>query len=107
MSIAVHETAGDELLQRDLNDLLRMETGWEDVGKGLTRILFGYGVWIIGTVIGTMLVLSPLFALGAKLRLDRLGVGHMWAMYAGAGLTSIAGLMGNGLILTGQWKCAV
>lgn len=103
----VAETAPTDFLDRELNDTLRMEVGWDEVANGLGRILIGYGVWILGTVIGVVVTLTPLFELGAKLKPGRLAIGHLWCVYAGLGILAISSLIAQGLILTGQWKCAL
>jgi hypothetical protein len=107
MSIASPEMVRGQVLARELNDTLRMELGWEEVAKGLTRVLCGYGVWVVGGVMGVVLALVPLLEMGTKFRPDKLTVAHMWYMYAGLGLVSVASLFANGLILAGQWKCVL
>lgn len=110
MTLAVQDQAPPELLTRELNDTLRMELGWEEVGKGLTRILMGYGLWIAGIVVGLMITLSPLIELGSKAKPGRtpvVSIGHLWAIYAGLGLISVVSIFANGMILTGLWKCLI
>jgi hypothetical protein len=101
------DSRGGDLLDRDLNDILRMELGWDEVGKGLGRILFGYGVWIFGTIVGVMLALFPLVELGSKLKPERMSIGHLWYVYAGLGLLSVSSILAQILILAGQWKCCL
>jgi hypothetical protein len=92
----------------ELNERLRMETGWKDVSSGLGRVLFGYGVFLIGTIIGVALVIYAaygwLFGPGARpSRLPPLST--IWQFYIGLGILSVVGTFGYLIILAGQWKC--
>ena len=46
----VYET--EQEYTHELNERLRMETGWRDVSSGLAMVLWGYLVFFLGTVIG-------------------------------------------------------
>lgn len=96
-----------ELLDRELNDCLRIEVGWPEVASGLTKILMGYFVWIAGNLFGLMLVLMPLFEVGFKVQTARLRIGQLWMFYAGLAVLSLVGLFAFGMILSGKWRCAL
>src|ERR1700694_20644 len=95
-----------DILDRELNDCLRVETTWKEVAQGLTKILLGYGMWVLGDLIGLALVLMPLFAVGFKLE-ARLSIGQLWCFYAGLGILSVVGIICCGVVLSGKWKCAL
>jgi hypothetical protein len=95
------------LLDRQLNDCLTVELGWAEVAKGLTKILVGYGIWIMGSFFGLMLVLMPLIESGFKIESTRLRLGQLWMFYAGLGLLSIIGMLSFGIIMGGKWRCII
>jgi hypothetical protein len=94
------------VLDRKLNDCLRVEMTWPEVAQGLTKIMIGYGVWVGGTLFGLLLVLMPLLEVGFKLE-TRLRIGQLWCFYAGLGLLSVIGIISCGIIMAGKWKCAL
>lgn len=94
-----------ELLDRELNDYLSLEIGWRHVAQGLTKILIGYLIWVVGNFLGLLLVLMPFVEVGFNLTKAKFTLGHLWMFYAGMGLLSIVGLFSCGWILAGQWKC--
>jgi hypothetical protein len=95
------------MLDRQLNECLTVELGWPEVAKGLTKVLMGYGIWIIGNIAGLALVLLPLFEVGFKLDSVRLKLGQLWMFYAGLGILSIVGIFSFAMIRAGKWKCVI
>jgi len=92
----------------ELNERLRMETGWKDVSSGLAMVLWGYLVFFLGTLVGVgMVVYSAygwLFGPGARAgRLPPLST--IWMFYIGLGILSVIGTFGYLIVMTGQWKC--
>jgi hypothetical protein len=98
-------------LSYELNERLRMETGWNDVVSGLAKVLWGYLVFIIGTIVGVGLVeLSYyhwMFEGGTRAtaagRLPSLGA--LWMFYIGGGILSVVGTFGYLITMAGQWRC--
>ncbi|MCI0639475.1 MAG: hypothetical protein L0Y72_15735 [Gemmataceae bacterium] len=101
MSTATQEL----LLERELNDQLRSEPGWEDVASGLGKILLGHGIWFAGTMFAVLLILMPFIESAFKLNFNRISLVHMWLFYAGLGILSIVAIFSYGMILGGLWKC--
>jgi hypothetical protein len=100
--------AVEEPLNRELNERLRMEVGWEDVGKGLTKVLVGYFVVFVGTAVGIGLVILALHNLGTNPNLQRNRtppLGSLWQFYIGLGILSVIGLLSFVIILGGQLRC--
>ena len=93
------------ILDRELNDCLTVERGWAEVASGLTKILIGYAIWIVGNFFGLALVLMPLIEVGFRLQSARLRIGQLWMFYAGLGLLSIVGMLSFGIIMGGKWRC--
>jgi hypothetical protein len=92
----------------ELNERLRMETGWDDVASGLGRILFGYVVFLLGVAVGVTLVLVSAYGwlFGDGARPNRLpSISVMWQFYIGLGILSVIGVFGYLIIMGGQWKC--
>jgi hypothetical protein len=94
------------LLDRELNDHLSVELGWKEVSKGLMKILMGYGLWVLGDVIGLILILMPMIAVGFKFT-AHLSLGYLWMFYAGMGLLSVISIFSMGIIMGGKWKCII
>lgn len=98
--------AVEEPLNRELNERLRMEVGWEDVGKGLTKVLVGYLVVFVGTAVGIGLVILALHTLGPNVHRNRTPpLGSLWQFYIGLGILSVIGLISFVIILGGQLRC--
>jgi hypothetical protein len=92
----------------ELNQLLRMELGWNDVRGGLGRVLFGYFVFLVGTLVGTGMVIWSAWGwlIGENNSPSQLpDIGQMWIFYVGLGILSVVGTFGYLFILAGQWKC--
>jgi hypothetical protein len=104
------QTELEQDLSYELNERLRMETGWNDVVSGLAKVLFGYLVFIVGTGVGVGLVVlsaySWLFADGGARAAGRLpSLGAMWMLYIGLGILSVVGTFGYLITMAGQWRC--
>jgi hypothetical protein len=89
----------------DPNDPLLSEYGWSEVGKGITRILMGYFIAVVGTAAGVgVLILSMyghemgLFAKGNKNTMELIAT-------AGVLLIGVMSLLSYSLILAGKWRC--
>jgi hypothetical protein len=95
-----------DMLDKDLNECLRVETSWKEVAHGLTKILMGYGIWIVGNLLGLALVLAPLLEVGFKLE-TKLRIGQLWMFYAGLGILSVVGIFACGMVMAGKWRCAL
>src|SRR5262249_44622668 len=101
MSVSVeHE------LSAELNERLRMEVGWQDVGKGLSQVLFGYVTIFVGVAVGVGLVLISPYGMGGQIRTGRTpSLASLWQFYIGMGILSVIGLIGYIIIIGGQFKC--
>jgi hypothetical protein len=88
------------------NDQLRMELGWPEVAKGLSQVLMGYAVLILGTIVGIGLVVIAIFGFvaGAQKGL-KISNAHFWELYLGLGILSVIGIISFGIIVGGQFKC--
>ncbi len=95
------------ILDRDLNECLCVELGWKEVAKGLTKILIGYAIWVVGYVLGVGLVLLPLIQANFKLESTRMGIPQLWMFYAGLGILSVTGMLSCGIVMGGKWKCMI
>jgi hypothetical protein len=93
----------------DFNERLRMEVGWDDVGSGLSRVLFGYCVLLLGTGLGIGMVLLSLYGLAdgpaPKPGLGRPSNFSLWLLYLGMGILSVIGLISYCIIVGGQFRC--
>jgi hypothetical protein len=96
----------EDRLSPELNQRLRMEVGWQDVGKGLTQVVMGYLVGFVGTAIGVGLVLLALYGMGDNVsRTQKPSLVSLWQFYIGLGILSVIGLIAYVFILGGQFKC--
>jgi hypothetical protein len=95
-------------ISTELNERLRMETGWNDVVSGLGKVLLGYLIFIVGTVIGVGLIVgsavSSLLAQGAQAG-GLPPMGAIWMLWIGLGILSVVGTWGYLTIIGGQWMC--
>jgi hypothetical protein len=95
-------------ISRELNERLRMETGWNDVVSGLGKVLLGYLIFIIGAIVGTGLIVgsavSWIFAEGARAG-GLPPMGAIWMLWIGLGILSVVGTWGYLTIIAGQWMC--
>lgn len=101
--------AVEEPLAAELNERLRMEVGWQDVGKGLTQVLVGYLVLFLGTALGVGLVLLAMYSMGehgGRVQ-QRPSLASLWQFYVGLGILSVIGLITFVIILGGQFKCII
>jgi hypothetical protein len=94
-------------LELDLNGRLRMEVGWSDVASGLSKVLFGYAVLFLGTVIGFGLVALSMYGLGEDVvkKGAKPSNASLWALYMGLGILSVIGLISYCIIIGGQFRC--
>jgi hypothetical protein len=102
------QTELDQDLSYELNERLRMETGWNDVASGLARVLFGYLLFIVGVLVGVGLVVMSAFNSLFAETTTRTGlpsIGSLWLLYIGLGILSIIGTFGYLIIMGGQWRC--
>jgi hypothetical protein len=84
---------------------LRMESGWEEVAKGLSRVLLGYFVLMAGPLVGLGLVCLAL--LNTTPGTHPLNPLYTWVVTVGVGLLSLIGAWGYALVVRGQWKCLI
>src|SRR5439155_1699399 len=83
-------------LDADLNELLAQERGWAEVGAGLTRILLGWGVLVVGISGGIgLLVLSAFLA----------KPGMYWAFFVGLAALGTCGTFSWWTVLSGLLRC--
>lgn len=89
----------------DPNDPLLSEYGWTEVGKGITRILIGYFIAVVGTAAGIGVCMlgiygheMGLFAKGNRNTMELIGT-------AGILLIGVASLASYSLVLAGKWRC--
>src|SRR5437588_8153263 len=98
MSSTHYEVEQD--LSYELNERLRMETGWNDVASGLARVLIGYLVFILGAAVGVALLFASAFNWltgGSRGALPSLG--SLWLLYIGLGILSVVGTFGYLIIM--------
>jgi hypothetical protein len=84
---------------------LEVESGWVQVSKGLGLVAHGYGILVVGGVIGPLLIwlsldtgLSPDGLPSAREDRDRL-------LLLGMVTVGLTALLSYGLVLAGQWRC--
>jgi hypothetical protein len=88
------------------NNPLRIEYGWREVGKALTKILLGYFIWVVGGIGGACLFVVALRGReldilprnGSKNLIDTL-------IIVGALLMGAASLVSYGMVMVGKWRC--
>jgi hypothetical protein len=94
-------------LSPELNDNLRMELGWEDVGKGLTRVVMGYFVLLAGLVVGVGLLIAAFYQVGGRTPTGGTSPVTFWCFYAGLGILGSIGLFAYIVIFSGQLRCLI
>lgn len=84
---------------------LQSEYGWSEVGKGLTRILIGYFIAVVGAAAGAGILLLAVY--GKEMQLVSTGNKNttLLIVMLGAGLIGLSSLLGYGFILAGKWRC--
>jgi hypothetical protein len=93
-------------LPSELNGILRMEMGWSDVRRGLSRVALGYWVFILGTLLGIGMVWYILHRAGEEGGLARVSNPvDLWIFYAGLGLLSSIGIFSYIIMMSGKWWC--
>src|SRR5687767_13420250 len=70
----IRHAMSQAILDRELNDCLRVEMSWKEVASGIGKILTGYGIWVGGTLFALMLILVPIIENGFKVP-NRLALG--------------------------------
>jgi hypothetical protein len=92
----------------ELNERLRMETGWNDVVYGLGRVLLGYLIFIVGAAVGVGLVIGSAVASILSQGAQASGLppmGAIWMLWIGLGILSVVGTWGYLTVIGGQWSC--
>jgi len=94
-------------LTPEMNEQLRMESGWTEVGKGLGQILLGYLIIVGGSGIGMGMIMAALFGMpdehGGKLK--SLKSGTLWVLYLGLGIMVLINFFGYVTVARGQFRC--
>ncbi len=83
-------------LDADLNELLAQERGWNEVAAGLTRILLGWGIFVVAIGVGVGLVLLSAFLAKPAM---------YWAFFGGLAVLGVSGLVSWSTILAGLLRC--
>jgi hypothetical protein len=89
----------------DPNDPLLSEYGWPEVGKGITRILIGYFIAVVGTAAGIGVFMLSIY--GHEMGLFAKGNKNTMELIATAGVLviGVTSLLSYSLILAGKWRC--
>jgi hypothetical protein len=89
----------------DPGQQLQSEYGWTEVGKGLTRILIGYFIALVGTIMGIGVLMFA--ALGHETQQVAKGNQNTMLLIVmlGGGLLVLSSLFSYGFILAGKWRC--
>ncbi len=89
-------------ISSNLNNALRNERSWIDVGSGLGKVLLGYAALIVGWLIAA----SFFYACYVPVMNHKpFKIEHMWYFYLGIAILKVTGLLSWGMILAGQWRC--
>jgi hypothetical protein len=91
----------------ELNERLRMETGWNDVASGLGKVLLGWLIFVVGTMIGVGLIVLSAFnwMFSDAARTGAPSMSSVWMLWIGLGILSLVGTWGYLTIIAGQWMC--
>jgi hypothetical protein len=86
---------------------LRLEAGWFDVAKALTRVFLGHLVIVGGTIIGIGIVVLVALSLAESARKSTktVNIAFEFACWGGLGFAFLSVLYGYGMIFVGQWRC--
>jgi hypothetical protein len=84
---------------------LRLEAGWFEVAKGLSKVLVGHLLLIVGAAACGGLVALVAYGLMAERAGKTTNLAFEAVCYLGLGLLCISSLFGYGKILVGMWKC--
>src|SRR5260370_21264952 len=89
----------------DLSRPLQSEFGWAEVGKGLTRILIGYAIAVVGTTFGVGVFVFA--AMGQQTQAVPKGNQNskLLIFMLGIGVLALTSLFSYGFILAGKWRC--
>jgi hypothetical protein len=88
------------------NNPLRVEYGWREVGKALTKILLGYFILVVGTIAGGCLFVVALR--GRELEILPKGGNKNTVdvlIIFGALVTGASSLISYGMVMVGKWRC--
>lgn len=97
----------NEPLSPEMNEQLRMEIGWSEVGRGLGQILLGIFFHFIGAVAGVGLIMVALYGLpnDSGVRTRAPGTGSLWLLYSGLATLVLINLLGYLTVASGQFRC--
>jgi hypothetical protein len=89
----------------DLGNPLHMEFGWRAVANGLSRVLFGYFLMVLGWTIGGAALFYAVYhrelEAGSKLSKQSSSL----FIFFGIGFLGLASLISYGFIIAGKWRC--
>jgi hypothetical protein len=94
----------DEL--QDIGNPLHSEFGWQEVAKGLSRILFGYFLMVLSWIVGAAALYLAFFSRefdGERLSKQSIGL----IVFLATGFLGLASLVSFGFIVAGKWRCAM
>jgi hypothetical protein len=96
-----------EALSPEMNERLRMEVGWTEVGKGLGQVLVGYLIGVVGTVVGVALIALSLYGIpeAGTLKVRTQTNSSLWQFYIGLAILSLIGLFSFLYVAGGQFRC--
>jgi hypothetical protein len=103
--MSTYEEAGQEM-SFEMNERLRSELGWTEVSKGLSKVLIGYAVMLLGILVGLGLLLMSVYGMGEELKRSKMPSNtSMWQFYIGLAILGLVGIFGYGMIIAGQFRC--
>jgi hypothetical protein len=97
-----------EALSPEMNERLRMEVGWTDVGRGLGQILVGYLIGFTGFVVGFGLVAWAVYGLpddNGTFKPRTPSVSHLWQLYFGLAILVLVTLYAYAYVAGGLFRC--
>jgi hypothetical protein len=91
----------------DSTNPLNLEFGWKEVAKGLSRILLGYFLMVLGWAAGGAALYYAIYAhelpSGEKVSKQSADL----IVFLGFGFLGLASLVSFGLIIAGKWRCVM
>ncbi|MFL5242757.1 MAG: hypothetical protein ACJ8FY_11670 [Gemmataceae bacterium] len=89
----------------DPGNPLHMEFGWRAVANGLSRVLFGYFLMVLGWIIGGAALFYAVYhrELDAASKLSKQSSSLI--IFFGIGFLGLASLISYGFIIAGKWRC--
>jgi hypothetical protein len=101
---ALYQLSPDQEIS--LEDQLRLEPTWDDVARGLRKVVVGYLVLLAGIAVASALIVGSVLSMGGFGRPPaRLSIGAMWQFYLGLGVLSVTSLVSWGMVLAGKFRC--